>query len=105
MLRIYSLRKEHNLSQRALAQKIGSSQKSVDYWEKGKSEPTSGFIIAIADCFGCTTDYLLGREDDYGNVNINSDLSESEVYLLARFNGLSAERKNELIRFAEFLNG
>ncbi|MDE7296552.1 MAG: helix-turn-helix domain-containing protein, partial [Clostridia bacterium] len=34
MLRLKTLRVENNLSQRAVALKIGSSQKSVDYWEK-----------------------------------------------------------------------
>lgn len=104
MLRIKSLRKENNLSQRALAQKIGSSQKAVDYWEKGISEPTAGFIVALADCFGCSTDYLLSREDDYGNININSELSEAENYLLARYRNLPQERKAELVHYAEFLN-
>lgn len=104
MLRIKSLRKENNLSQRALAQKIGSSQKAVDYWEKGISEPTAGFIVALADFFGCSTDYLLSREDDYGNININSELSEAENYLLARYRSLPQERKAEFVHFAEFLN-
>ncbi len=52
MLRIKSLRTENNFSQRALAERIGSSQKAVDYWEKEKSEPTAKFICALADCFG-----------------------------------------------------
>ncbi|MDE6618003.1 MAG: helix-turn-helix domain-containing protein, partial [Clostridiales bacterium] len=83
MLRIKTLRKEQSLSQRALAQKIGSSQKSIDYWEKEKAEPTAKFICALADCFGCSTDFLLGREDDFGNVNVQSDLSAGENKLLS----------------------
>ncbi len=104
MLRIKNLRKENNFSQRTLAKKIGSSQKSVDYWEKELSEPTAGFIVKLADCFGCTTDYLLGREDDYGNVNVNSDLSEKEKWLLSVFQSLSETAKTELTHYAEFLS-
>ncbi len=75
MLRIKQLRQENNLSQRALADRILCSQTSVDYWEKGTAEPKAHFIIALADCFGCTTDYLLGREDDFGNVTLRAILA------------------------------
>ena len=66
MNRIKTLRMENDMSQRTLAGKIGCSQKSVDYWEKGLSEPTAGFICALADCFSCSADYLLGLEDELG---------------------------------------
>lgn len=103
MLRIKTLRMENNLSQRSLALKIGSSQKSVDYWEKGVSEPTAGFLIALANCFGCSVDYLLGREDDFGNVNLDCDLTEAEKTLLKSFRGLSKQKREELLRFSDFL--
>ena len=69
MLRIKSLRTKNNFSQRALAERIGSSQKAVDYWEKEKSEPTAKFICALADCFGCSADYLLGRDRKSTRLN------------------------------------
>lgn len=103
MIRIKELRIEHNLSQKALAEKIGSSQKAVDYWEKGGSEPTAGFIVAIANCFGCTTDYLLGREDDYGNINVDSDLASDEKVLLSLYRTLGSLEKKELTRYARFI--
>lgn len=31
-------------------------------------------IFALADSFGVTADELLGREDDFGNVNAMRDL-------------------------------
>lgn len=101
--RIKMLRKENNYSQSALAEKIKSSQKIIDYWEEGASEPKASFIVALADCFGVSTDYLLGREDDFGNVNVNSDLSDEEKTLFQAFRALSKNDKKTLIRFAEFL--
>ncbi len=103
MNRIKSLRLEHDMSQRALAAKIGCSQKSIDYWEKGLSEPTAGFICALADCFACSTDYLLGREDDFGVVRIEGELSEREKELLRRFSSLAEPQREELFNYAEFL--
>ena len=104
MNRIKSLRLEHDMSQRALAGKIGCSQKSVDYWEKGLSEPTAGFIGALADCFACTADYLLGREDDFGVVRIEGGLTDEERKLLQIFSSLPKSLRAELFNYAEFLS-
>ena len=54
--RIKELRKEKNLSQKALAQKIGVSQKAVDYWERSVNEPKASYIIALVSFFGLTFD-------------------------------------------------
>lgn len=59
---IKELRLERRLSQAALAKCIGVSQKAIDYWERGVNEPKATYIVLLADFFGVTTDYLLGRE-------------------------------------------
>jgi len=61
--RIKELREEKQLSQAALAQMIGVSQKAIDYWERGVNEPKASYIIKLADFFGVSADYLLGREN------------------------------------------
>ncbi len=104
MNRIKTLRMENDMSQRTLAGKIGCSQKSVDYWEKGLSEPTAGFICALADCFSCSADYLLGREDDFGVVRIDGRLTEEEQKLLAVYGALTQPLRRELLNYAEFLS-
>lgn len=101
--RIKTLRLEHGMSQYTLAKKIKSSQKIIDYWEKGESEPKANFIVALADCFGVTCDYLLGREDDFGNVNVNSDLTDNEKLLITAFNNASTSEKETLLNFAKYL--
>lgn len=101
--RVKNLRKENKLSQGALAKKIKSSQKIIDYWEKGVSEPKANFIVALADCFGCTADYILGREDDFGRVNINSDLADNEKFLIEVYRGASAADKQTINEFIKFI--
>lgn len=59
--RIKELRIEKGLSQGALAQQIGVSQKAIDYWERGINEPKATYIIRLADFFDVTADFLLGR--------------------------------------------
>ena len=104
MNRIKQLRLENDLSQRDLAARVGCSQKSVDCWEKGLSEPTAGFICTLADCFSCSTDFLLGREDDCGNVNVIYPANIGEQQLLLDYASLSDEDRRMLLSFARFLN-
>lgn len=103
ILKIKPLRKEMKMSQRAVAEKIGCSQKSVDCWEKGASEPTAGFVCALADCFACTTDYLLGREDDFGNVHVDFPADPQVQALLLAFLTLPKKDRDSVISYAKFL--
>ena len=61
--RIMELRKEKGISQKNLAENVGVTQKAIDFWEKGLNEPKATYIIALAQFFGVSTDYLLGLED------------------------------------------
>lgn len=68
-----SLRKEKGLSQVELAQALNVSKACISMIEIGKNEPTANTLIRYANFFECSTDYLLGREDDFGNVIINGN--------------------------------
>ncbi len=54
---------ENKMTQKQLAQKIGTTDDCIYFWEKGRSEPCIAEIIAIADLFGVSTDYLLGKDE------------------------------------------
>jgi transcriptional regulator with XRE-family HTH domain len=56
--KIKELRKGAGLSQRKLAEKIGTDQRSISAWEIGRNDPTVFNCIAIADYFGVTLDEL-----------------------------------------------
>lgn len=60
---IYQLRKESNISQKALAKAVGVTQKAVGFWESGVNEPKASYIVALSKYFGVSADYLLGIED------------------------------------------
>ena len=60
---IKELRAEKGLSQAELAKKINVSQKAIDYWERGVNEPKASYIVALADFFDVSADYLLGRKE------------------------------------------
>lgn len=61
--RIKSLRKEKEVTQRELAEAIGVQVVSVQRFEYGSVRPSLDTLVAIADYFGCSVDYLLGRTD------------------------------------------
>lgn len=45
----------------ALATEIGVSPDTMKNWQNGKNEIPASKIVAMADLFKVTTDYLLGR--------------------------------------------
>lgn len=62
--RIYELRRAKRLSQEELANQIGVSPKAISKWENGDAFPTLDNTVKLADIFGVSTDYLLGRDED-----------------------------------------
>ncbi len=103
MYRITQLREEAGLSQRALAKKAGASPKAVNFWESGKVDPSAKYICALADVFECTTDYLLGREDDLGQINVMRELTDGERNWLELFSRLDKKQKDEAQNFINYL--
>ena len=78
MERIKELRQERGLSQTELAKAIDTAQPNITRWENGINDPTSTQLTKLADFFGCSTDFLLGREDDFG-VKINSSAGKKTL--------------------------
>ena len=61
--RIKKLRKENNLTQKAVAQAIEITERAYQDLEYGKNNPNYENIIKFADFFEVSTDYLLGRSN------------------------------------------
>lgn len=63
-IRLYKLRTEKNISIVDLARKIGLKKQSVHTWENQKTVPSADKLIALADYFDVSLDYLVGRSDE-----------------------------------------
>ena len=61
--RLKELRNERKMSQATLAKLLQSSESIICYWETNRSEPTAPYLVKIADIFGVSTDFLLGRAE------------------------------------------
>ena len=60
--RIKELRIANNYSQVDLANALSVTKQSVSNWENSNIQPSVDILIKLADFFGVTTDYMLGRD-------------------------------------------
>ena len=85
-MRLRELRISKNLSQCELAKIIGVSGQTILNWENGIYEPKINQLIALADYFNVTVDYLIERKTTFDTIDIlsnNSSLSTSLIRFLA----------------------
>ena len=60
--KIKHLREQQGLTQAELSKRLGITRSSVNAWEMGISVPSTQYLVALADLFRVSTDYLLGVE-------------------------------------------
>ena len=82
--KIKELRQKYGLSQRDVANRLGISPSIISGYETGERTPSVENIIALSSLYRCSTDYLLGRDNDMTISPINIDgLSHRQVQLLS----------------------
>ena len=58
------MRKERGLSLIALGEQLSITDEAVRLLEKGKRSPSFEVLCALAEFFGVSIDYLVGRTDN-----------------------------------------
>lgn len=96
--RLKQLREESNLTQLELAQKFNITSQTISQYERGIRTPDFNLLNSIADFFGVSVDYLLGRTDikNYEEDTIAAHTDD-------RTQNLSEEDKKQLNDFIDFL--
>lgn len=95
--RLKTLREAKRLTQRELGDMVGVSDSAVGQWENDRREPSVRILVKLAQIFGVSVDYLLGRKD-----NEPADL---EDFLMSRshitYNGweMGPEEKEDVRQF------
>ena len=69
--RLVALRKENNLSQEALAEKLGISRQAVSKWERAEASPDTDNLIALAKLYHVSLDELLKIHEDEDDETVN----------------------------------
>ena len=99
------LRKNRNLTQFQLSQALKIGQATIAGYENGSREPHINSLIAYANFFECSIDYLLGREDDFGNITIQTEkpalLPQDEQKLLDVYRKLDTVNKMRVSSYAD----
>ncbi len=100
------LRKENGFKQKELAEKLNIRPTTISNWENLGVMPDYPTLIKLADIYEVSTDLLLGREDDFGNVIIKSEngvtLSSDEKEILTLYKQLDNDQR---IFFTQALKG
>ena len=61
--RLLQLRKEKNITQKQLASALNLSEVGIQNYEGGRRKPAYDILIALADYYNVSLDYLVGRSD------------------------------------------
>lgn len=76
--RLYEFRKKHNLSQEALAAKIGVSRQAVSKWERAEASPDTDNLILLAQIYGVTLDELLMDREEESKEENNKQTDQTD---------------------------
>lgn len=93
--RLKELRKAHAMTQAALAERLELDKSTVAKYEASDVTPSSEILMKLADIFGVSVDYLLGRVD--------SPADEINVALCAPkgYDKLTDEQREQIDRLIE----
>lgn len=96
------LSKKHKKTTTGVALELGIAKSTVAYWRANNNViPKQEILIKIADYFGVTVDYLLGKEETNKPIITESDIK------VALFGGNDADvdkKFEDVKRYIEFLN-
>lgn len=95
--RILTLLDEKNLQQKDLSDYLGLSKNTMTGWKNGNNSSYKRYLPQIAEFFGVSVDYLLGKE----TPTVENDFTYALYNELAH--DLSEEQLQRLKQFADFL--
>lgn len=103
--RLKELRTQKGLTQDALASYLGIPESTIRRYESiDENTPRRERLEKIADFFGVTVDYLLGRTDDPSPSDKNhKQLSEFESLFFYELEKLSEEDKKKALEHVRYL--
>ena len=104
--RLKELRTKRGITQFKFAKELNIATGTIGNWEVNSRTPDCTMLIKIADYFDVSLDYLLGREDYFGNYynrDKHTSLSEKDQHMIELFRGLLPEMQNVVMNMVEEL--
>ena len=99
-VRLKELREKAGYSQAQLALKLGVRQSTVGMWENGTNKPKNAKLEQLANIFGVTTDYILGRTDV--ETGAAPELSDLDYALSSEVHRLTDDEKQDVLDYMRF---
>lgn len=97
---LIELRKSKGLTQKDLSKICNLSPQCISALETGVNKPTGTTLGLLADYFNVSTDFLLGRTDEFGSVVMPGSapvLSQEETQLLDDYRALTPALKKMIL--------
>lgn len=98
--RIALLRKERGWSQSDLSDMLYISRRTISNLEKGVFNVS--YLVAIADIFNVSVDYIIGRTDE--RAFIPKEVGELDLLIIDQLNSCSPNEKERLLKHLELEN-
>ena len=99
------LREERGLTKRELCEKTGISERAYLTYEFGEREPKISVVQKLADFYGVSTDYLLGRpdakppEEPLDEFARKEHLKSLEKVFMKKYLALTEEQRDKVLDF------
>ena len=71
-IKLAMLRKEHGYTQEQLSDFLNLTRSAISNYELGLNEPSLDTMVAIADLYGVSLDWLMGRTNLRYNFNLEN---------------------------------
>lgn len=99
--RLKTIRADKRITQSDVARYLGCARTTYTQYETGVSEPDIETINKLANYFGVTSDYLLGRSDN--PTYLDASDNDVKVALFGGSGEVTDEMWDEVKRFVEFV--
>jgi transcriptional regulator with XRE-family HTH domain len=77
--RLRASRKRKNLSQEQLAKLVNTTKATISNYENQYSTPSNDTLVKLANILETTTDYLLGRTDQYAANTLTDETNPKKA--------------------------
>lgn len=101
MNRIKQLRKEFNITQQELADKIDGAKCTIAMYENGRRKPSIKVLFKLSKIFNCSIDYILGQSDSRSSEGV--ELSDIDIAFATGIKGLNKENQKTLKKIIDGL--
>jgi len=96
-LRLRELRKDRKMTQADVAKHLQIARETYTRHESGEREMTYDSLIKLAELYGVSVDYLLGRHNGHPAM-----LSDSEISLIDTFRKLDERGQRSVAATADY---